>query len=90
MKRIQIQKTLYFIKIRDTFYNSPRVYIVTDLMYGGELLDKIREKSLSERASAKIMFVIIKTVEQLHRNSVGKLVSIYKRKQNLLFLFLFF
>ena len=90
MKRIQIQKTLYFIKIRDTFYNSPRVYIVTDLMYGGELLDKIREKSLSECESAKIMSVIIKTVEQLHRNSVGKLVSIYKRKQNLLFLFLFF
>ena len=43
-------------------------------MRGGELFDKIRqEKSLSERESAKIMHVIIKTIEQLHRNSIGKL-----------------
>lgn len=42
-------------------------------MRGGELFDKIRqEKSLSERESAKIMHVIIKTIEQLHRNSIGK------------------
>ncbi|CAF1461058.1 unnamed protein product [Adineta steineri] len=61
----------HIIRIRDAFYNSPTVYIVTDLMRGGELFDKIRqEKSLSERESAKIMFVIIKTVEQLHRNSI--------------------
>jgi serine/threonine protein kinase len=43
-------------------------------MRGGELFDKIRqEKSLSERESAKIMHVIIKTIEQLHRNSIGKI-----------------
>ena len=42
-------------------------------MRGGELLEKIhQEKSLSERESAHIMFVIIKTIEQLHRNSIGK------------------
>lgn len=42
-------------------------------MRGGELFDKIRqEKSLSERESAKIIHVIIKTVELLHRNSIGK------------------
>ncbi|CAF3512394.1 unnamed protein product [Rotaria socialis] len=61
----------HIIRIRDAFYNSPTVYIVTELMRGGELFDKIRqEKSLSERESAKIMFVIIKTIEQLHRNSI--------------------
>ncbi len=44
-------------------------------MRGGELFDKIRqEKSLSERESANIMFVIIKTIEQLHRNSIGKII----------------
>ena len=49
-------------------------------MRGGELLDKIsEEKSLSERESAKIMFVIIKTVEQLHRNSIGKFLYFYNR-----------
>ncbi|CAF0886703.1 unnamed protein product [Rotaria sordida] len=61
----------HIIRIRDAFFNSPTVYIVTELMRGGELFDKIRqEKSLSERESAKIMFVITKTVEQLHRNSI--------------------
>jgi hypothetical protein len=44
-------------------------------MRGGELFDKIcEEKSLSERESANIMFVIIKTIEQLHRNSIGKIL----------------
>lgn len=43
-------------------------------MRGGELFDKIlKEKSLSERESANIMFVIIKTIEQLHRNSIGNI-----------------
>jgi serine/threonine protein kinase len=59
--------------MRDAFFNAPTVYIVTELMRGGELFDKIRqEKSLSERESAKIMHVIVKTIEQLHRNSIGK------------------
>ncbi|UJR28186.1 hypothetical protein I4U23_009439 [Adineta vaga] len=61
----------HIIRMRDAFYNSPKVFIVTELMRGGELFDKIRqEKSLSERESAKIMHVIIKTIEQLHRNSI--------------------
>ncbi|CAF2576090.1 unnamed protein product [Rotaria sp. Silwood2] len=61
----------HIVRIRDAFYNAPTVYIVTELMLGGELFDKIcQEKSLSERESAKIMYVIIKTVEQLHRNSI--------------------
>jgi hypothetical protein len=47
-------------------------------MRGGELFDKIRqEKSLSERESAKIMHVIVKTIEQLHRNSIGKLFIVF-------------
>ncbi|CAF0757500.1 unnamed protein product [Adineta steineri] len=61
----------HIIRMRDAFFNAPKVYIVTELMRGGELFDKIRqEKSLSERESAKIMHVIIKTIEQLHRNSI--------------------
>lgn len=41
-------------------------------MRGGELLDKLNaEKSLSERETARILFVLIKTIEQLHRNSIG-------------------
>lgn len=81
---------MFVLKIRDAFYNSPTVYIVTELMRGGELFDKIRqEKSLSERESAKIMFVIIKTIEQLHRNSIGKIIINHKN-QTKLKIFVFF
>lgn len=49
-------------------------------MRGGELFDKIKqEKSLSERESAKIMYVIVKTIEQLHRNSIGTILVRYER-----------
>ncbi|CAF1038971.1 unnamed protein product [Didymodactylos carnosus] len=59
------------IRIRDIFFNPPKVYIVTDLMRGGELVDKIfQEKSLSEKESARIMLIIVKTVETLHHNSI--------------------
>ncbi|CAF0857640.1 unnamed protein product [Didymodactylos carnosus] len=59
------------IRVRDVYFNSPKVYIVTDLMRGGELMDKIfQEKSLSEKESAGIMFTIVKTIESLHRNSI--------------------
>jgi len=52
-------------------------------MRGGELFDKIRqEKSLSERESAKIMHVIIKTIEQLHRNSIGKFIFLFIINRN--------
>ena len=47
-----------------------------ELMRGGELFEKIHhEKSLSERESAKILYVIIKTVEQMHRNGIGTCLS---------------
>lgn len=62
------------------------MYIVTELMRGGELFDKIcEEKSLSERESAKIMFVIAKTVEQLHRNSIGKCILLFNINKNKFF-----
>ena len=51
-------------------------------MRGGELFDKIyQEKSLSERESAHIMHVLIKTIEQLHRNSIGKYSMIKTQKK---------
>ncbi len=37
------------------------------------LFDKIhQEKSLYERQSANIIFVILKIIEQSHRNSIGE------------------
>jgi hypothetical protein len=42
------------------------------------LFDKIhQEKSLYERQSANIIFVILKIIEQSHRNSIDKVILIF-------------
>lgn len=48
------------------------VYVVTELMKGGELLDKIlRQKFFSEREASAVLFTITKTVEYLHAQGVS-------------------
>lgn len=47
------------------------VYLVTELMKGGELLDKIlRQKFFSEREASAVLYTITKTVEYLHVQGV--------------------
>ncbi|XP_077977201.1 ribosomal protein S6 kinase alpha-3-like isoform X2 [Glandiceps talaboti] len=59
------------IKLRDVYDDGSRIYLVTDLMKGGELLDKIlREKSLSERDACATMQTITRTVDYLHQQGV--------------------
>jgi len=48
------------------------VFVVTELMKGGELLDKIlRQKFFSEREASAVLYTITKTVEYLHVQGVG-------------------
>lgn len=48
------------------------MYVVTELMKGGELLDKIlRQKFFSEREASAVLFTITKTVEYLHAQGVS-------------------
>ncbi|ESO84964.1 hypothetical protein LOTGIDRAFT_236015 [Lottia gigantea] len=59
------------ITLRDVFDNGNKVYMVTELMKGGELLDKIlRQKFFSEREASAVLQVVAKTVEYLHSNGV--------------------
>lgn len=47
------------------------VFLVTELMKGGELLDKIlRQKFFSEREASAVLYTITKTVEYLHVQGV--------------------
>lgn len=49
------------------------VYLVTELMKGGELLDKIlRQKFFSEREASAVLYTITKTVDYLHCQGVRK------------------
>jgi len=52
------------------------VYLVTELMRGGELLDKIlRQKFFSEREASSVLHTICKTVEYLHSQGVSMVTS---------------
>ncbi|CAH1799748.1 unnamed protein product [Owenia fusiformis] len=61
----------HIIAIRDVFENGNTVYLVTELMKGGELLDKIlRQKFFSEREASAVLQTIAKTVSYLHSSGV--------------------
>uniref|UniRef100_A0A8C7L1A8 Ribosomal protein S6 kinase n=1 Tax=Oncorhynchus kisutch TaxID=8019 RepID=A0A8C7L1A8_ONCKI len=58
----------YAVKVYD---DGRSVYLVTELMKGGELLDKIlRQKFFSEREASAVLHTITKTVEYLHVQGV--------------------
>ena len=57
--------------------NKSRVYMVTDLMRGGELLDRIlKQKSFSEREASAVLQVLAKTVHYLHSKGVRSCVRV--------------
>lgn len=59
------------ITLRDVFDNGNKVYMVTELLMGKELLDKIlQQKFFSEREASAVLQIVAKTVEYLHHNGV--------------------
>ena len=54
------------------------VFIVAELMRGGELLDRIiKQKNLSEREAASIMYTLSSALSYLHNEGVGKILYCY-------------
>ena len=65
--QVEFTHTYYHLFFQDTQY----VYLVTELMRGGELLDKIlKQKFFSEREARAVMEVVISVVKYLHANGV--------------------
>ncbi|XP_063063451.1 ribosomal protein S6 kinase alpha-3 isoform X4 [Engraulis encrasicolus] len=59
------------ITLKDVYDDGRSVYLVTELLKGGELLDKIlRQKFFSEREASAVLHTITKTVEYLHSQGV--------------------
>jgi len=59
------------ISLRDMFEEEEKVYLVFELMRGGELLDKIlRQKFFSEREARAVMEKVTNVVKYLHQNGV--------------------
>uniref|UniRef100_A0A8C5AUZ6 Ribosomal protein S6 kinase n=1 Tax=Gadus morhua TaxID=8049 RepID=A0A8C5AUZ6_GADMO len=59
------------ITLKDVFDDGRSVYLVSELMKGGELLDKIlRQKFFSEREASAVLYTVTKTLEYLHVQGV--------------------
>ncbi|XP_035649279.2 ribosomal protein S6 kinase alpha-2 isoform X1 [Oncorhynchus keta] len=59
------------ITMKDVYDDGKYVYLVMELMRGGELLDRIlHQKSFSERETSAVLCTITKTVEYLHSQGV--------------------
>ncbi|TSL89878.1 Ribosomal protein S6 kinase alpha-3 [Bagarius yarrelli] len=59
------------ITLKDVYDEGRFVYLVTELMKGGELLDKIlRQKFFSEREASAVLYTITKTMDYLHCQGV--------------------
>ncbi|KAK2528971.1 hypothetical protein Q9233_007254 [Columba guinea] len=55
------------ITLKDVYDDGRFIYLVTELMKGGELLDRIlRQKFFSEREASAVLYTIAKTVDYLH------------------------
>lgn len=59
------------IELRDVYDDGSKVYMVMELMKGGELLDRIlNQKFFSEKEAANVMFVLTSTIQYLHLQGV--------------------
>lgn len=59
------------VTLRDVYEDDRSIYLVMELMRGGELLDRIlRHKFFSEREASAVMQVIVSTVQYLHLHGV--------------------
>uniref|UniRef100_A0A1B6EJE7 Ribosomal protein S6 kinase n=2 Tax=Cuerna arida TaxID=1464854 RepID=A0A1B6EJE7_9HEMI len=59
------------VTLRDVYEDEKSVYLVMELMRGGELLDRIRSlKTFSEREASGVMHTVISTVSYLHQHGV--------------------
>uniref|UniRef100_A0A8C9UV71 non-specific serine/threonine protein kinase n=1 Tax=Spermophilus dauricus TaxID=99837 RepID=A0A8C9UV71_SPEDA len=59
------------ITLKDVYDDGKYVYLVTELMRGGELLDRIlRQRYFSEREASDVLCTITKTMDYLHSQGV--------------------
>ena len=58
--------------IQDVFDDGHHVYLVTELMKGGELLDKIlKQKFFTEKEASAVLKAVAGVVKYLHKNGVS-------------------
>jgi p90 ribosomal S6 kinase len=64
--------------ILQVYEDDKSVYLVMELMRGGELLDRIhRHKFFSEREASAVMQVVVSTVQYLHQHGVSFVILFF-------------
>ena len=67
---------LYFVPLCDNMTMFLQVFIVLELMQGGELLDQIVEsQAFSEKEAAEILYTVVQTVNFLHQEGVIVIIT---------------
>lgn len=63
---------MFFIILSQVYDDGKYVYLVMELMRGGELLDRIlQQKCFSEREASAVLCTITRTVDYLHSQGVS-------------------
>lgn len=76
---VVVKKLKSGFPLSQVYDDGRSVYLVMELMKGGELLDKIlRQKFFSEREASAVLYTITKTVEYLHVQGVNPEKNVYK------------
>ncbi|PAA82589.1 hypothetical protein BOX15_Mlig023234g1 [Macrostomum lignano] len=59
------------VSLYDVYASAGKVYLVMEMLWGGELLDKIlRQKFFSEREASAVLDVVCRTISYLHSQGV--------------------
>lgn len=65
-------KHIFILLLFQVYDDGKYVYLVMELMRGGELLDRIlRQKCFSEREASAVLCTITRTVDYLHSQGVS-------------------
>ncbi|KAK3907926.1 Ribosomal protein S6 kinase 2 alpha [Frankliniella fusca] len=73
------------VTLRDVYEDERSVYLVMDLMRGGELLDRIKGLGVfSEREAAVVLNTLVGAVHYLHQNGLRSSINDFYRKCSVL------
>jgi len=71
----------HIVTLKAVHKDDKRVYLVLELLRGGELLDRLlQRRNFTEREAAEVIYTITSVVHYLHENGVSNLlyINIYK------------
>ncbi|XP_036147189.1 ribosomal protein S6 kinase 2 beta [Monomorium pharaonis] len=61
----------HIVTLRAVHEDDKRVYLVLDLLRGGELLDRLlQRRNFTEREAAEVIYIVTSVVQYLHENGV--------------------